>query len=134
MRIKSCAYNFTYLKIGRVFYKLPSSFTFFENVFLLPYPRTSNAQCNRSRSYHNMTSGLAKAGSGNIAGSHSCSRIASNNLTTCESDHINITFLTQTLCIFLSQFPNRHGLTLPYRRASITEGKWRGKRQRSDYG
>lgn len=49
---------------------------------------------NRSRSRPSVTSGIAEAGSGHLAGSHSCPGIASSNLPRCKSEPHKYSLLT----------------------------------------
>lgn len=98
---------------------------YFGNLFLLHYPHTFDAQCNRSCSYCNMTPGIAEVGGGKNARSHSCTRIASNNLTRCESkphkpNLLNLNSTDLQLNFPLAEPQTPHGLS----NTSLQKGKY----------
>lgn len=100
------------MKTGRFFTDWLLASLFWKLV-LLQSPYSFNAQCNRSCSCCNMTPGIAKAGSGNNARSHSCTRIASNNLTRCESKPHKYNLLNPNSVALQLNFPLAESQTTP---------------------
>lgn len=125
------------MKTGRFFTDWLLASLFWKLV-LLQSPYTFNAQGNRSCSCCNMTPGIAKAGSGNNARSHSCTRIACNNLTRCESKPHKYNLLNLNSVALQLNFPLAESQTTPgLCNTTLRKGKckrgWVGekKRQRS---